>query len=124
MNTKVRSYLIDLARKTEGYTTTYQRLSDDCELGLQMQEKPSDSNILASILEEISVFEYEGQRPLLSALVVRAADNQEGDGFYRIAEKLGFGDRDALKEEGKFAKEQIHKCLEFWRDDKNFNSKR
>jgi len=36
MNTKVRHYLIELARQKVNQTVTYQKLSDDCELRLDM----------------------------------------------------------------------------------------
>lgn len=121
MNTRVRSYLIDVARNRTAPTTTYQRLSDECNLGLQMQEKPSDRNTLATILEEISVFEHQNSRPLLSSLVLRASDNQEGDGFYKLAEKLGFGDWQALKR-GEFAITQINECIAYWTDNNNFTT--
>lgn len=88
MNSRVRQYLIELARKKVNQTVTYQKLSDDCELDLDMRNKPHDRKVLGKILGEISKFEHEhGKRPLLSALVLRAGDNYEGDGFYKLAEE-------------------------------------
>src|SRR6201999_2022059 len=38
---------------------------------------------LGDVLGNVSVFEYEHDRPLLSALVVQAGTHQAGDGFYK-----------------------------------------
>lgn len=121
MNTKVRNYLIELARQKVNQIVTYQKLSDDCELGLNMRDDPNHRKILGKILGDISIFENENnKRPLLSALVVRAGDNYEGDGFYKLAEELGFGKWTILKKEGIFESEQIGKCIKFWSDDRKY----
>jgi hypothetical protein len=121
MNTKVRYYLIELARQKVKQIVTYQKLSDDCGLGLNMQDNPNDRKILGGILGEISIYEHNnGNRPLLSALVVRAGDYDEGDGFYKLAEELGFGKWKRLKD-GVFAVEQMSKCIEFWCNDENYD---
>src|SRR5689334_1597178 len=99
MNIAVRHYLIELARKRGNQTISYQRLSDACELRLDMSNIV-DRNAIANILREISTFEFNNQRPLLSSLVKRSGDNYEGDGFYKLAERLGFGDWRRLKREG------------------------
>ena len=121
MNSKVRNYLIELSRKRTNQTVTYQKLSDDCSLGLDMRNNPNDRKILGKILGDISTYEHQNnKRPLLSALVIRSGDNYEGDGFYKLAEELGFGNWQKLKKEGLFEVLQIKKCIEFWSDDKNY----
>jgi hypothetical protein len=85
-----------------------------------MRENPYDRKIIGEILGNISYFEYENNRPLLSSLVLRAGDNYEGDGFYKLAEELGFGNWKRLKEDGVFEIEQMKKCIEFWTDDSNY----
>jgi hypothetical protein len=122
MNSKVRTYLIELARQKVNQIVTYQKLSDDCGLGLNMRDNPNDRKILGDILGPISVFEFKNDnRPLLSALVVRAGDNYEGDGFYKLAEELGFGKWQELKKDGMFETVQIRECIKFWSDDKNYS---
>lgn len=121
MNIKVRQYLIELARKKVNQTVTYQQLSDDCDLRLNMRESPFDRKVLGGILGDISIYEHENdERPLLSALVVRAGDNYEGDGFYKLAEELGFGKWQNLKNDGIFEAVQIRECIKFWSDDSNY----
>lgn len=121
MNHKVRSYLIELARQKTNQTIGYQKLSDDCRLSLDMQNNPQDRIDLGNILGDISKFEFNnGKRPLISALVVRIGDKTEGDGFYKLAEELGFGKWNDLKKDGVFEIIQIKECIEFWSNDENY----
>ena len=41
------------------------------------------------ILGEISTYEHEHSRPMLSVLVFHADDGMPGDGFFNLARKLG-----------------------------------
>lgn len=120
MNKRVRNYLIELSRQRSDQTVTYQKLSDDCNLGLNMHENPSDRAYIGEILGTISKYEHANGRPLLSALVLRAGDNFEGNGFYKLAEELGFGDWKQLKNEGIFEVLQIKECIRFWSDKDNY----
>lgn len=121
MNQKVRSFLIELARKKSQQLISYQKLSDTCSLGLNMQDNPSDRSEMGRILGEISVFEHENERPLLSALVIRSGDHYEGDGFYKLAEELGYGDWKKLKDDDLFAVKQINESIAFWTKNKNYD---
>ena len=121
MNTIVRNYLIELARKKANQIVTYQKLSNDCNLNLNMQDGDHVRAEIGRILGEISKHEHSSQRPLLSALVVRSGDQLEGDGFYKLAEELGFGYWKRLKREQIFEIEQIKKCIEFWSDNSNYS---
>ena len=121
MNKNVRSYLIELARKKTDQTIYYQKLVDNCKLNLNLQDEPYHRTLLGEILGEISVFEHENNRPLLSSLVIRKGDNYEGDGFYKLAEELGFGKWTNLKKEGIFEIQQIKECIEFWQIDSNYH---
>lgn len=116
MNKIVRSYLIDLARKKHSQIVTYQILCNDCGLKLDMA-LPSDRNEIGRILGEISEFEFNNNRPLLSALVIRKNDDYEGDGFYKLAESLGFGYWKKLKREGFFEIEQMKEVIDKWSND-------
>jgi hypothetical protein len=118
MNTKVRSFLLERARETNNETVCYQKLCNACELGLDMSRVEHREEI-GRILGEISSYEYNNGRPLLSALVIRAGDNYEGDGFFKLAEKLGFGNWRKLSK-SYFDKEQMRKCVDFWSDDSNY----
>lgn len=124
MNTRVREYLIDKARLRTNQTVTYQRLSDDCGLGLNMQDNPSDRGTIGGILGDISIHEDNNGRPLLSALVIRSGDSYEGDGFYKLAESLGYGNWQSLKREGVFEVQQINECIKFWSINSNYTQHR
>lgn len=119
MNIKVRSYLIELARNKLDPTVTYQKLSDVCKLNLNMRENPDDRVIIGTLLGEISEHEHINERPLLSSLVIRLSDGEEGEGFYKLAEKLGYGSVKKLKN-NLFEHEQIKLCVDFWNNDKKY----
>jgi len=117
MNIKVRNYLIELTRNKTNPTVNYQKLSDDCNLGLKMSDGQHTRKKIGEILGEISEFEHISKRPLLSALVIRLSDGEEGDGFYKLAERLGFGNWKKLKTD-LFEYKQITECVDKWNDDK------
>lgn len=121
MNTTVREYLINVARRRTDQTVTYQKLCDDCGLKLDMYGSPYDRKIIGNILGDISVFEYNNGRPLLSALVVRLNDGEEGYGFYRLCEELGLGNARNLKE-NYFEYTQIRECIDFWTNDEKYKT--
>ena len=85
-----------------------------------MHDNPSDRKVIGSILGDISTYEHDQKRPLFSSMVLRAGDSYEGDGFYKLAERLGFGNWQRLKREGVFEVQQFSECIKFWSDDKNF----
>lgn len=120
MNTKVRSYLIELARKRTNQTVTYQVLCDDCKLGLDMSQ-PYDRKIIGRILGEISAYECNNKRPLISSLVVRKGDGYEGDGFFKLGEELGFGKWEKLRDDGIFEYQQMTETINKWSDNDFYN---
>lgn len=119
MDKTVRSFLIELARNKLNPTITYQKLSEACKLNLNMQDNPHDRVIIGSILGEISEYEHENRRPLLSALVIRISDGEEGEGFYKLAERLGYGNVKKLKND-LFEYKQINFSIDFWNDETNY----
>jgi hypothetical protein len=121
MDEKVRNYLIEVARKKG--TCYYQKLSGDCKLGLIMNESEFARSEIGRILGEISTYEYENDRPLLSSLVISKGDNYQGDGFYRLAEELGFGQWKKLKADLSFEIGQMNKCYEYWGKEVNYRSR-
>lgn len=119
MNTIVRTYLIELARTNR--TVNYQKLADDCQLGLIMSESEYARAEMGRILGEISTFEHKNNRPLLSSLVISKGDNYQGDGYYKMCEELGFGSWKKLKSNFEFEINQMNKCYSFWQDTENYN---
>jgi len=122
MKENVRTYLIELARNRTNQTVNYQKLSDDCELGLNMQDGIHIRKQMGDILRDISEFEFKCHRPLLSALVIRLNDGEEGDGFYKMAAKLGFGNGNWKKLKTDFFEyDQMNECIEKWSNDEFYN---
>lgn len=119
MNERVRTYLVEIARS--GKTITYQELSDQCKLGLIMRESEYARAEIGRILGEISVYEHENGRPLISSLVISKGDNYQGDGFYKLSEELGFGDWKKLKADISFEIGQMNACYDFWKDNANYS---
>jgi hypothetical protein len=119
MNARVRDYLIDLARRRTNQTISYQKLSDNCDLRLDMSNI-AHRNEIAKILDEISSYEHANDRPLLSALVIRLNDAFEGYGFFKMAQRLGYGSWQTLKRNALFEVQQITNCISFWSDDNNY----
>lgn len=118
MNKTVRKYLIECARKKR--TCFYQQLSDDCKLGLVMHESEYARAEIGRILGDISRYEHEQGRPLLSSLVISKGDSYQGDGFYKMAEELGFGNWKKLKADISFEIGQMNECYEFWGREENY----
>lgn len=112
MNKKVRDYLIELAKNKKA--ASYSQLVYDCQLGLDL-ENPSDRNILADILGDISIYEHQQDRPLLSALVLYKDRNDHGIGFYTICEQLNIG-KGRVLQKAFYAFEEMNKCYTFWKN--------
>jgi hypothetical protein len=104
-----RGILIEVAKgirecKRENKFIEYQELMD--EMG-----GPGRGHI-AEVLEEVSCREHEKDRPLITALVVHAADGKPGYGFWYIrclpdsiknasnAEKKAFWEKECIKVRG------------------------
>ena len=121
MNYLVRKYLIDLS--SNGKTISYQELSDACRLDLDMQASQFDRAEIGRILGEVSTYEHENGRPLISAIVLSKGSLYEGDGFFKLAEELSFGPWKYLRDNG-FDMEQINSCFEFWSNIDNHNNYR
>ncbi|ELR71769.1 hypothetical protein C900_02354 [Fulvivirga imtechensis AK7] len=51
----------------------------------------------------------------------KSKDLDQGDGFYKLCERLGFGNAYELKADRRFEKLQRDKVYEFWNDESNFN---
>ena len=122
MNNEVRLFLIELARKRQGFIY-YQDLSDKCNLGFNFQDNPNDRTEIGRILGEISEYEYNQGKPLLSALVL-SKSLQEGDGFFKLCEELGYGSYRKIKSDPAFTSIQMNRCYEFWQNDNNYKKYR
>lgn len=69
---------------------------------------------LGDVLGNISVFERENDRPLLSALVVQAGTGQAGDGFYKGLLRNRLGIELPRDQERAFWREEVRKVVTYW----------
>lgn len=120
MNTRVRKKLIQVARGRAN-SLTFQNLIYEAELGLNLENSYEKSQ-LNEVINEISEAEHAAGRPLLSALVRVKGHKNQGDSFFRLCERLGYGEWKNLKRDPEFLETQIEACREFWQDNKNFSS--
>jgi len=86
MTDRIRAKLIDLARQRT--TWTYSQLNDQLDLGLNFSN-PADREYIGELLGEITEHEFERERPLLSCLITHQNGlREQGDGFYKLCERL------------------------------------
>jgi hypothetical protein len=83
-NPQIYQTLTESAR--QGALVTYGELAPLAHLNLA---SPADRNTLSEMLGEISTYEHDHGRPMLSAIVVHAEDMQPGPGFFTLARELG-----------------------------------
>lgn len=121
MNQLIRKLLIERAR--EDKPLYYGEIMDI--LGLQ-KGLHEDHEILSITLGEISAYENEHERPLISSIATyspatmrQKSGETHGNGFYEIAEDLGKGDRQKLKKE-MFTITEMAKSREYWRNSEHY----
>lgn len=114
MNTQVRALLINHARNNT--PVTYGDIMN--QLGLD-HESPGDRLALSNELYEISKFEHEHKRPLLSSMAMYADLADHGAGFYELAEEFGFGTKKKLTDE-LFGFAEMQRSVKFWNDNDNY----
>ncbi len=119
MNEKVRHYLIDIARHKEKFAF-YSEIVKDCGLDINLKSEFGRAQF-TKLLSEVSEFEDNEKRPLLSSMAIYkdASKNDHGDGFYIVAEKLKKGKFKKLKDE-LYGFTEAEKCRVFWQDDNNY----
>lgn len=120
MNNRIRKKLIQVARG-RAHLMTYQSLVYEAELGLNL-ENSFEKSTLSEVINEISEEEHAAGRPLLSSLVRVKGHKNQGDSFFRLCEKLGYGDWKNLKKDSDFLEGQREACRSFWQDSRNFSS--
>src|SRR6266545_6114335 len=91
---RVRQYLVARAKKADRRRPseakiTYSGLCSAIDPDQHYWARPRFRGI-GQTLGRICTFEHEQGRPLLSALVVRATDQQPGPGFADLARNLGY----------------------------------
>jgi hypothetical protein len=122
MNIRIRDRLIKLARLNRGITS-YLNLINQAELGLNL-ENSHEKERMDEILEEIGTDEHEKGRPLLNALVKVKGNHGQGDRFFKLCERLGYGTWRDLKKDKDFLTNLRQECRDFWMKDENFETHR
>lgn len=117
MNDRIRRKLISLVRM-EDATISIPTLNQQSSLGLNL-ENNHEKNMLHEILNEISEREHNEGRPLLSSLV-KIKPKGQGDNFFKMCEKLGYGNWRELKKDPAFLDTQIEACRSFWSEKNNY----
>ena len=107
---RVRQILIYHA--SNGKYVIYTELVKEAKLDLDMTN-PYHRNLLGHILGGISVYEHANDRPMLSSVVVSKESLMPSDGFYKLAEELGFGSWRKLKENF-WGIEEMKRAFAFW----------
>lgn len=120
MNNVVRIHLINLARQKDKFIY-YSDLNIECNLGYDLNTETGLA-LLRKTMAEVSEYENTHHRPLLSSLIIYKdkAKNDHGDGFYKLAETLGFGSSKRLKED-LFGFHEAEKCRQFWQNEENYS---
>jgi hypothetical protein len=108
MDNELRIKLIELARRKRkvGYGNIMS------EYGLNANDR-AHVDVFAQKIGEISEYEHELNRPMLSSLVMHADLQTIGAGFYPLAEKLNHGDSEYLKK-NHFERRMHQLCYECW----------
>lgn len=101
--------LQEVARKQE--LITYSEIARLASLNMESQ---AERNRIGEILGEISMFEYDQGRPLLSAIVVHADDLTPGRGFFHLARQLGLLGGHDDRSETTFFVNEVKKVYRYW----------
>lgn len=107
MHREIYEELQRVAREQD--VTTYEPIAQLADLDMRRQE---DRNEIGRLLGEISTYEHEQGRPLLSAVVHLQEQNRPGVGFFTLARQLGLlqadGDEDA------FWNDEVRRVWQAW----------
>jgi hypothetical protein len=115
---RVRAFLISRAKEADpdrlsGAKVEYQQLAKAIDPQEHYWAWPRFRG-LGDVLGNVSVFEQENGRPLLSALVVQAGTHQAGDGFYKGLLRKRLGMQLLADEERAFWREEMRKVVTYW----------
>lgn len=117
MNEQVREYLIAVARQ-ENETVFYGELNTDNSLKFDLGTQAGQEQ-LKKLLIEISTYEHQHNRPMLTALAINKKDNDQGAGFYKLAESFGRGKNSELRKKS-WGLDEAERVRKYWQNEKNF----
>ncbi len=115
---RVRTFLISKARQADpdrlaSAKIEYQQLAKALDPEEHYWAWPRFRG-LGEVLGNVSVFEHEHNRPLISALVVQAGTHQAGDGFYKGLIRKRLGIELPPEQERAFWREEVRKVVTYW----------
>jgi hypothetical protein len=115
---RVREFLISRARQANpdrlaSARIEYQELAKAIDPQQQYWAWPRFRG-LGDVLGNVSVFEQEHDRPLISALVVQAGTHQAGDGFYKGLLRKRLGIQLEPDQERAYWREEVRKVITYW----------
>tara|TARA_R100001369_G_scaffold85032_1_gene118315 strand:- start:362 stop:739 length:378 start_codon:yes stop_codon:yes gene_type:complete len=118
MEREIRIKLIELARKKTPWS--YSQLNEQLLLGLNFKNG-YDRELIGEFLGNISIYEYQKGRPLLSSLIIhKASDREQGNGFYKLCSEIYGKDWEEIKADKDFELERMKECYSFWKDNENY----
>lgn len=83
--------------------------------GLNM-ESQGDRTKMGELLGEISTYEHEHGRPMLSAVVVQSGIGYPGEGFYNLARDLGIHHSHDEMSDMEFFVKEVKKVHQYWQN--------
>ncbi len=94
-----------------GCTVTYGEIAPLANLNMELQV---DRNKMSEILAEISTYEHENSRPMLSAIVVHKDSGYPGKGFYELARFLSLYQGHGEFSDLDFFTREVKKVFSYW----------
>jgi hypothetical protein len=115
---RVRAFLISRARQADpdrlsSAKIEYQQLAKAIDPDEHYWAWPRFRG-LGDVLGNVSEFEHDHGRPLISALVVQAGTHQAGDGFYKALLQKRLDIQLPPDQERAFWREEIRKVVTYW----------
>ncbi len=109
INQVIYDRLKELARKKD--LITYGEIAPLVDLNM---ENPDDRNKMATLLGEISTYEHNDGRPMLSSIVVLAESRVPGEGFFKLARELGIHYGNKEQDNSDFFALESKKVFNYW----------
>jgi hypothetical protein len=96
-----------------GELITYGEIAPLADLNMESQ---GDRTKMGELLGEISTYEHEHGRPMLSALVVLSGIGYPGEGFYNLARYLGLYHGQGEFADMEFFVQEVKKVHQYWQN--------
>lgn len=105
----IREVLVDVARKQE--LTHYEAIAPIA--GLDMTN-PDHRTKIGEMLGDISSFEHQYGRPMLSAVVIHKGGSEPGQGFFKCAADLGLFNGQTADQRLAFFARELGRLYDYW----------